>query len=71
MLPFDGNGYANRNFDALSATCNNYSLSAFDVFGKFCKFTSNISHGSTNLTGSMAMRWLRDRFLRLHPHDNT
>ena len=53
---FDGNGYPNRNFDALSTTSNKYSLPASDVFGNLCKSTSNTSHGSRNLAGSMAMR---------------
>ena len=44
---------------------------ASDVFGNLWKSTSSTSHGSRNLAGNMAMRWLRGHFLRLHPHDNT
>ena len=66
---FDGSGYANRNFHALSTNSNKYSLvPACDVFGNIWKSTSSTFHDSTNLAGSMAMRWRRDRFLRLHPH---
>ena len=32
---------------------------------------STTSDSSSNLAGSMAMRWLSDHFLRLHPYDNT
>ena len=68
---FDRIGYANRNIDASSTTRNKYSLPAHDVFGNICKSTSSTSHDSRNLAGRMAMHWLRERFLRLNPHDNT
>ena len=69
---FDGNGYPNRNFDALSTTSNKYSLPASDVFGILCRVhlqhlpwlqESGRQHGY--------IRWLRYRVLPLPPHDNT
>ena len=41
------------------------------VFGNFCKSTSSTSHGSRNLAGNTANCWLRERFLRLQPHDRS
>ena len=68
---FHGNRYANKKFDVLSTTSNTYPVPPSDVFGNICKSTSSTSHGSRNLAGNMAMRWLRERFLRPPLHDNT
>ena len=68
---FDGSGYAKGNFEALSTTSSKYLFPASAVFGNFCKSTWSTSHGSRNVAGSIANCWLRDRFLRLHPHDRT
>ena len=58
-----------RNRDALSTTSNKHSLPASGVLGILCRSTSKTSHGSRYLADSIAMRWLRDHFLRRHPLD--
>ena len=71
---FDGNGYANANtkIDTFFTTSKKYSLPAFDVLGHLCKcVTSSTSQGSKKSTSSMAIRWVRGRFLLVHPHDKT
>ena len=68
---FEGRGYVNKNREALSTTTKEYSLPDSDVLGIVSKSTSKTSHGSRYLAGSIAIRWIRVRFIRRHPHDKT
>ena len=63
--------YTKRNRDTLSTTSNKYSSPASGLLWILFRSTSKTSHGSKYLAGSIAMRWLRDRFLRGHPQDKT